>query len=185
MNLLIEKAPDYINVGGKKIKINTSFSVWIEFMIAIEINDSRKAFGLLLDKIFVDKLPKCDITEVLKMCFAWLFPKDDCKSEGNFTNNKTGAQAFDFSMDGNIIYCELWEYFPHLMERGITFHEGLQMIKILLGNDKTMLWHRAFARCGDFSSMDKVQKKYWQKERARWAIKKNQADIDDVFSKAF
>ena len=49
----------------------------------------------------------------------------------------------------------------------------------------TMLWHRAFARCGDFSKMSKDQQKYWQQERARWAIKKTQADIDNVFSAAF
>ena len=42
--------------------------------------------------------------------------------------------------------------------------------------------HRAFARCGDFSKMSKEQKGvYWQKERAKYAIRAKQDDIDDVF----
>lgn len=185
MNLLIDKAPDYIVVGGQKIKINTSFSAWVEFIIHFDNKENEKAIGVLLNKIFVNGCPNTDIRETVKACYAWLYPKDDCKSEGNFSSNKTGAVSFDFSVDGNVIYCELWEYFPHLMERGITFHEGMQLIKLLLSNGDTMLWHRAFARCGDFSKMSKEQKEYWQKERARWAIKKAQTDIDDVFSKSF
>lgn len=185
MNLLIDKAPDYIVVGGETIKINTSFFSWVEFMICLDKKENEKAIKVLLEKIFLDGLPNTDITETVKACYAWLYPEDSNKSEGNFSSNKTGAIAFDFSMDGSVIYCELWEHFPHLMERGISFHEGIQLIKLLLSNEKTMLWHRAFARCGDFSKMDKEQKKYWQKERARWAIKKTQDDIDDVFSKAF
>lgn len=185
MNLLIDKAPDYIVVGGKKIKINTSFNVWVEFMISMDNKENEKAFNVLINKIFVEGCPNTDLSETVKACFSWMFPADNCKSEGNFSGNKNGAPAFDFSMDGNVIYCELWEHFPQLMEHGITFHEGIQLIKLLLSNENTMLWHRAFARCGDFSKMDREQKKYWQKERARWAIKKTQDDIDDVFSKAF
>lgn len=185
MNLLVEKAPDYIVVGGDKIKINTSFDIWIDFIIHLGSKEDEKALNVLLTEIFIDGCPNTDLTETVKACFVWMFPPDDCRCEGNFSSNKTGAQAFDFVMDGNVIYCELWEYFPHLMEHGITFHEGMQLIKLLLSNENTMLWHRAFARCGDFSKMDKEQKKYWQQERARWAIKKTQADIDDVFSAAF
>ena len=184
MNLLIEKAPGFITVGGRKIRIDTSFNVWVRFFVAYDKQDEKDMAAILQD-IFLDGIPQTNLQETVSACAKWLFPDDYDKCEGNSSENKNGAQAFDFTMDGNIIYCELWEYFPHLMERGITFHEGIQLIKILMSNDNTMLYHRAFARCGDFSKMDKEQKRYWQKERAKWAIAANQSNIDDVLAKAF
>lgn len=185
MNLLIEKAPDYIVVRGEKIRINTSFDVWVRFFVVCSSDCGESEKINALQNVFVDGIPQTDISETVSQCFKWLLPPDNCKCEGNLSENKNNTQAFDFSMDGSVIYCELWEYFPHLMERGISFHEGMQLIKLLLCNENTMLWHRAFARCGDFSKMDKEQKRYWQKERARWLIRGNQNSIDDVFSKAF
>lgn len=184
MNLLIEQAPDYIVVGGEKIKINTSFSSWVRFFIAYDEQDGTAIENALKD-IFPEGIPETDISETMAECIKWLFPADSTKHEGNYSENKNGALAFDFAMDGNIIYCELWEYFPHLMERGITFHEGMQLIKILMSDERTLLYHRAFARCGDFSKMDKEQKAYWIKERAKWIIRAKQNNIDDVFARAF
>lgn len=84
-----------------------------------------------------------------------------------------------------MIYCELWEHYPNLMQRGISFPEGMELVKLLIANDKTALHHRAFARIGDFSKMDREQKKYWQRERAKYALKMSQKSIDDVFSRGF
>lgn len=183
MNLLIEKAPDFITVGGEKIKINTSFNIWVEFFIACN-SDNEEKLAEALCKVFVDGIPNTDITETISACLDWLFPKDNTKKKAH-SKAYTNSKAFDFDMDGNLIYCELWEYFPHLMERGISFHEGMELIALLMSNEKTMLHHRAFARCGDFSKMDKEQKKYWRQERTKWAIPTHKNEIDDVFSKAF
>lgn len=189
MNLLIEKAPGYIVIGGKKERINTSFDIWIKFFIACEKCDGEAMESVIKD-IFVDGMPQADIKETAEGCLKWLFPDNKCKNEGGSSENEGGTQAFDFSIDGNVIYCELWEYFPHLMQRGMTFHEGMQAVKLLLCNEDTLLWHRAFARCGDFSKMNKEQKRYWEKERAKYRLpikneEKNQREIDRVFSKAF
>lgn len=184
MNLLVEKAPDFIVVGGKNTKINTSFSVWVEFFIACNADDEERTLRVM-KKIFPEGIPTVPVDEVISACFQWLFPPQTNREKKGAQNTVNSNQAFDFDTDGSVIYCELWEYFPHLMERGITFHEGMELIKLLLNNDKTMLWHRAFARCGDFSKMDGDQKKYWMKQRAIWAIHSEQNRIDNVFSAAF
>lgn len=186
MNLLIDTAPNYIVVRGKKININTSFSVWVEFLIACGTGDKEKTKNVML-KIF-EKVPNENAEEVITECVRWLFSESTSTGTNNKEADKSPSSpaSFDFEIDGNVIYCELWEYFPHLMQRGITYHEGMELIKLLMHNDKTMLWHRAFARTGDFSKMDKEQKKYWQNQRAIFAIpNSSQRNIDDVFANAF
>lgn len=184
MNLLIDTAPDYIVVRGKKIKINTSFGVWVKFIVASKKDDAAMAQSAL-DEIF-GKMPTESPQEVMSQCLKWLYTETNKSNGNNSQSNGNSSVPFDFDVDGNVIYCELWEYFPHLMERGISYHEGMELIKLLMHNDDTMLWHRAFARCGDFSKMDKEQKKYWQKQRAIWVIPNtDQQSIDDVFATAF
>ena len=182
MNLLVETAPDYIVVRGKKIKINSSFDAWVRFIIATK-KEADADVGNALTQIFVE-VPEGSPQEVIVACMNWMLDKSTGEeTKGDATST---TPAFDFEVDGNVIYCELWEYFPHLMTRGISYHEGMELIKLLLHNENTMLWHRAFARCGDFSKMDKERKQYWMKQRATWAIKnQRQSDIDAVLSTAF
>ena len=187
MNLLIENAPDYIMVRGIKIPIKTDFQVWVRFIIASEDNNMENIKNSLIE-IF-GGIPSSDIyDEISNSIFEWLTGiknRNKIKKNGS-SNNKI---IFDFKADGNIIYCELWQYFPELMKKGISYHEGMELIKILLNNEDTVLWHRAYARGGDFSKLDKEQKKYWQKERAKYTIKSNEKQselsIDNVFSNAF
>lgn len=184
MNLLINTAPDYIVIRGKKIKINTSFNVWVEFFISCKEKNEKKVMKSLT-KIF-KKLPECNANELISECIKWIHGENGTNEKRTESKVKNSSDPFDFEIDGNVIYCELWEYFPHLMKRGISYHEGIELIKILIHNDKTMLWHRAFARVGDFSNMSKEQKTYWQKQRAIYVIPNAiQQDIDDVFSNAF
>ena len=184
MNLLIETAPNYIVVRGKKIKINTSFNVWVEFFIACKSGCDNKIENSML-KIF-EEIPDASAEEIIVECMHWLFNESTNTAKINNVEKSNTSAPFDFEIDGNVIYCELWEYFPHLMQKGISYHEGMEFIKILMHNDKTMLWHRAFARTGDFSKMDKEQKKYWQKQKVIFTIpNSSQQNIDDVLATAF
>lgn len=180
MNLLTDKTPYYLEIGGDKLKIKTDFSLWVKFLIVIDENDPTAIMNILGD-IF-GKIPTNIEPKVLiKHIKDWLW---QCEEKTFDTEQSTtGKQPFDFLADGNIIFCELWEYFPHLMQQGISFPQGLELIKLLISNDNTVLHHRAFARCGDFSKMDKDMKAYWQKERAKYKIKSN--NNDDVLSGAF
>lgn len=183
MNLLFENSPDYITVGGKKIKINTGFGEWVRFITACAKHDDAEIEKALV-ALFPEKIPdECAPEELADACLGWV-SQGDQKAEKQGQPQKA-ASAFDFEADGNVLYCELWEYFPELMRRGITFHEGMELIGVLLSNENTMMWHRAFARCGNFGKMDKEQRKYWQTERAKYVIKAKQEDIDAVFANAF
>lgn len=188
MNLLIEKAPDYLKVRGITIKIKTDFTLWVRFIIACENKNSEEIGKALLD-IFGGVPQVTYKDDMIQAVMLWLYHGAGNKETGQQT--KTNASAvFDFEVDGNVIYCELWQYFPHLMARGISYHEGVELIKLLLHNENTMLWHRGFARCGDFSSMSKEQKTFWQKERAKYQLPvknrlQNQQNIDDIMSRSF
>ena len=183
MNLLIEISPDFIEVGGIKLNIKTDFIIWVKFLIGIEQNDEELTVGVLND-IFGELPVDLDIRELIKAIMEWLYQAQE-KVSIKVDNTTTSKTAFDFNVDGNIIFCELWEHFPHLMQQGISFQTGLELIKLLISNENTTMYHRAFARCGDFSKMGKEQKQYWQKERAKYAIRAKQEDIDDLFSNAF
>lgn len=184
MNLLIEKAPDYIVVRGKKLKINTSFNLWVKLIIASKNNDINMAADAI-NNIFYEKPPGM-YKEVLVECLKWIYQNKDIEKKNALEHSNNAAIPFDFEIDGNTIYCELWEYFPHLMERGISYHEGIELIKIIMHNENSLLWHKAFARCGDFSKMDKEHKQYWQKQRAMYIISNmDDKSIDDVFARAF
>ena len=176
MNLLINDTPDYIVVGGKKISIKTDFKLWAAFLIACTEGNAGK-IQESIEKI-VDRVP--DDSQAFSLaCMEWMFP--DKVKNGEKQNNKNimNQQPFDFAADGNVIYCELWQYFPNLMERGISFHEGMELIKLLLHNENTLMWHIAFARCGDFSKLDKDKRDYWQKQRAIYRIKNKTVTQED------
>jgi hypothetical protein len=183
MNLLLDDVPQHIYVGGVQIRIRTDFFLWVRFLTFLDKQKNEKAINALT-QILIDEPPQGKPNELIFALKHWA--DLSLKSEKKPSNHTTkGSVAFDFEEDGNIIYCELWEHFPALMKKGISFHEGIQMISILIGNQDTELHHRAFARCGDFSKLSKDMKKYWQEERAKYAIKMKQEDIDDIFSKAF
>lgn len=180
MNLLIENAPDFIEVGGIKLKIKSDFTLWVRFIIALEKQDIEQ-INLILNEIFGEIPLNIDEAEFLNSISEWLWQKDETESKTMHSTKK----AFDFGMDGSIIFCELWEHFPHLMKNNITFHQGIELVRLLMSNENTVLHHRAFARCGDFSKMDKEQRKYWLKERSKYSPKISQKDIDNVMSECF
>ena len=56
MNLLFENTPDYIIVGGKKIKIKTDFALWVKFIISCQKNDKEKLYNSICE-IFDNNIP--------------------------------------------------------------------------------------------------------------------------------
>lgn len=178
MNLLCESVSDYITVSDKKYKIKTDFSLWISVFIAFESEDVDKITDALVN-VFEDEIP--NDSGIVKALEEWMFQGDT-----NTTNTKKqDANVIDFEVDGNVIYCELWRYYPELMKKGISFHEGMELIKAIMSNKDTELWHRAFARCGDFSKMGKEERQYWHKQRLIYAIKSKNDSVEDDFCDAF
>ena len=164
MNLLFENAPDYIVVGGKKIKMNTDFRLWAKYIIASENQDTdgiNESLGQIFGNI---KIPTIYINEFFEKISEWLYGS-------NTSRNSNKMPSFSFEEDGNVIYAELWNRYPHLMEKNPTFHEVVELIKNLLSDENSELWHRAYARTGNFSKLSKEQKEYWNKERRRLRLK--------------
>lgn len=183
MNLLVENTSNYIIIKNKKIPIKTDFSVWVNLIISVKKNDIEKITNSIED-IFGGIPTDFNFEDFIEAFPKWLWNETD-EDINKTSTEQVQRTAFDFNDDGNIIYCELYQYFPQLMQKGISFHEGLELIKILLSNENTILHHRAYARCGDFSKLDKERRKYWQQERAKYAVKISQKELDSVFSNGF
>lgn len=182
MNLLTDKTPDFLIVGGEKINIKTDFFVWVRFLISFEKNDIEAVERSFVE-IFGGVPNKSAYADIINAIYEWLNLAD----ESYFKSGKKNAECISFQYDGNVIYAEMWKYFPHMMKKGITYQEGMELINLLLGDEKTNLWHRAYARSGDFSKLDKEQKKYWEKERIKYRLplKNKQENTDDILSRAF
>lgn len=188
MNLLTENVPDYITVGDYEFKLKTDFKLWVRYVIASENGDVTELNKALYDIFGNAKIPKKLMEDFIGSIFTWLFPPS--KEKQNVTK-KNKSRTYDFEADGNIIYSELWQYFPELMSRGLTWHEGMELISLLISNKDTELHHRAFARVGDFSKMSKEEKKYWTQERARLqlpdkrTVEQKQDEFDSAMSALF
>lgn len=187
MNLLIDSTPDFITVGGFIYKCDADFKKWVKYIIATESGDADAVNNALHD-IFGDiKIPKRLTGEFINAVFAWMFPESTDNKKTTGQNEK----AYDFEVDGNVIYAELWQYFPNLMQRGISWHEGIELIRLLVNNKNTELHHKAFARVGNFSNMSKDERKYWNEERAKLKLpdkrteRQKQDDFDAAMSGLF
>lgn len=164
MNLLFENAPDHIVVGGKIIKMKTDFRLWVKYITASENKNADRA-NEALGEIFGNiRIPARYTGEFFEKINEWLF--DKCRESAG-----GGAPSFSFDEDGNVIFAELWNRYPHLMENNPSFHEFVELIRNLLCDESSELWHRAFARTGDFSKLPKEQREYWNRERRRLRLK--------------
>ncbi len=189
MNLLTDTSPDEIKVGGFIYKCDTSFGKWVKYIIAAESGDAAKVNEALFDIFGAVDIPKRLMNDFISATYEWMFPRsesDDVKPRGS-----NGGKAYDFDFDGNIIYTELWQYFPELMRKGFTWHEGVELIRLLVNNKDTELHHRAFARVGNFSKLSKEERKYWNEERVRLKLpdkrtdEQKQSDFDNAMSSLF
>lgn len=182
MNLLYEHAPEYVVVRGRKIPVRTEFGAWVRLLCA----DKPEEIAAAVDGIFCNALPD-DVTgdEVAQAIVGWLL----CGTEPERAERRGGGRAkraYDFREDGNVIFCELWEHFPTLMQKGIDFHTGRELVNMLICTEGTSMHHRAFARCGDFSGLDKERRKYWAAERRRLKLadRRTSEEMDDDLDRA-
>lgn len=179
MNLIFDKAPDFITVGGIKITLLTDFQIWVRFILAVESKNSAEVERTFLE-IFGGAPNPEYWQEFISGIEEWLsIPLSNANEKGGGRRNKP---CFDFEADSTVIYTEFKKYFDIDLQRDkISYHHGLALIECLLSDESTMLWHRAFARCGNFSKMDKKQREFWQKERRKYTLKKSfesQEDLD-------
>lgn len=110
MNLILDQIPDFLEVGGEKIFINTDFRTWIRFDEALFWSDKPMEERLYsaLDICYDGNIP-ADITGAVHAAIGFYAHKDTLiKSIGenpkNEQQNSTrGKQTYSFTYDASLI----------------------------------------------------------------------------------
>ena len=107
MNIILNPMPDFLEVGGEKIPINTDFRTWIRFDEALFWND--KPIYSALDICYDGKIP-ADINSAVHAAISFYAHKDtQIKSIGENSQNEQqnstrGKQTYSFTYDASLIY---------------------------------------------------------------------------------
>ncbi len=111
MNLILDQIPDFLEVGGEKIPINTDFRTWIRFDEALFWSDKPMEERLYsaLHICYDGKIP-ADITGAVHAAIGFYAHKDtQIKSIGENSQNEQqnstrGKQTYSFTYDASLIY---------------------------------------------------------------------------------
>ncbi len=111
MNLILDQIPDFLEVGGEKIFINTDFRTWIRFDEALFWSDKpiEERIYSALDICYDGKIP-ADITGAVHAAIEFYAHKDtQIKSIGENSQNEQqnstrGKQTYSFTYDASLIY---------------------------------------------------------------------------------
>lgn len=104
MNILTDRPPTTIEIGGQTYPIRSDFRTGIAFELAVEVGEEN-IYKLL--KLYLDKIPK-DITATVD-AVLWFFRcgAEKEKKEGKGSNK----QGYSFSTDSTAIYSDFLCYY--------------------------------------------------------------------------
>lgn len=106
MNILTDRLPETVTVGGHEYEINTDFRAGIAFELMVEKGEEN-IYNLL--RPFFPKRRPIDIREALEAvlffyrCGAEAEPKQDKPTKSK--------QAYSFSVDGETIFSDFWRFY--------------------------------------------------------------------------
>ena len=111
MNIILDTMPDFLEVGGEKIFINTDFRIWIRFDEALFWSDKPMEERLYsaLHICYDGKIP-ADIAGAVHAAIGFYAHKDtQIKSVGENSQNEQqnstrGKQTYSFTYDASLIY---------------------------------------------------------------------------------
>lgn len=169
-NPFIDKPKKYIIIEGEKFAVKTDFELWVRLLIASGRQDADELTAAIID--ILNGVPSIDISQSLIDWLNQFEGKNEPPKKGKAKKKAENKQAFDFDYDGAVIFAELWQYYPSLMQRGINYFEGIALIHQIIqkGYTESELSRRAFARCGDFSKMEQKEREQWLKLRNEYAL---------------
>ncbi len=152
--------------------LNIDFVTWARYKIAIK-NGSEEERLAAYFSLFAEMPP--DIEKALAdmpLVTAWMITATKEADEEDEGEEPTPKEPYCFAHDGAVIWAEMWRHFPLLMQRGVSWHEGVAMINDILSmpTENSQLAFLAYARTGDFSQLSKNQREFWQRARTRHAL---------------
>ncbi len=111
MNIILDTMPEFLEVGGEKIPVNTDFRTWIRFDEALFWSDKpiEERLFSALDICYDGKIP-ADITGAVHAAIGFYAHKDAPIKEigenpkNEQQNSARGKQTYSFTYDASLIY---------------------------------------------------------------------------------
>lgn len=129
MNILIDKLPQSLTVGGEEFEIDADFRSCLTVILAYEdeaLTEQEKAF-VLLSRIFKGDIPKENIKEALDKA-TWFI---NCGEEPG----RGGERLYSFEQDAKYIYSAISQ--SHGIDlQGVDFLHWWQFCYLFLDLDK-------------------------------------------------
>lgn len=168
MNILTDRLPDTVEIGGAEFEINTDFRAGIAFELMVEKGEQR--IGRLLSPFFPDGFPCEVITEAfvedaLEKALVFYRLGDDTEQK----QEKTGKQSYSFDVDGETIYADFWRYYG--LDLSTSYLHWWSFRALLTGlPDDSGFKQRVYYRTCELSGLPKKERERINKIRNLIAI---------------
>lgn len=170
MNILLNKPPEMVEIGGNMYPINSDFRACVSFEIMID--EGEKDFAKIVRLFFPDGIPDEDIEEIAE-AIIWFYAIGASKEEKRESRSNT-RQAYSFDIDSNIIYSDFLNFYNiDLSKANMHWWEFRALLDGL--PDKSEFKQRVYYRTCDTNGMSKPEKKRIAKIRKILEIKKTKA----------
>lgn len=168
MNILLNKPPGMVEIGGKMYRINSDFRACVSFEIMID--EGEKDITKIVKLFFPDGVPDEDIEEIAEV-IIWFYSTGTSIEEKKERRSET-RQAYSFDIDSNVIYSDFLNFYNiDLSNANMHWWEFRALLDGL--PDKSEFKQRVYYRTCDTKGMSKNEKKRVAKIRKILEIKKS------------
>lgn len=172
MNVLLDRLPETVNIGGREYPIDTDFRAGIEFELAVQ-NGKAQLVDLLRPWYGAVGYPQ-DIVGAVEAAI-WFYrcgASEDKPKEESGTQAKMSRQGYCFDMDADAILSSFWQaYRIDLTTESLHWW----VFRALLSGlpEESEFKKRVYIRTCDTKGMSKKQKEQIMKQRKALEIKKH------------
>lgn len=172
MNILIDPLPESLTVGGKVYRIDASFRAGIAFELAVlgEAEDDAVRLLAALGAFFGKNIPE-DIPAAVDAAL-WFYRCGSGNEQAAGEGKKLAkpCRAYDFGQDAGRIYAAFLEVY-HIDLTRTDLHWWL-FRELLFSLPESCELRRIMAcRTAELGGLDKATRQYYQRMRARFALK--------------
>lgn len=168
MNILTDRLPETVEIGGAAFEINTDFRAGIAFELMVEKGEEQ--IGKLLAPFFPDGFPSEIVTEdfvrdALDKTLVFYRMGDDTEQK----ESKPGKQAYSFEVDAETIFADFWRYYG--LDLSSSYLHWWSFRALLMGlPDDSGLKQRVYYRTCDLAGLPKKERERINKIRNLIAI---------------
>lgn len=171
MNVLLDRLPDTVNIGGREYPIDTDFRAGIEFELAVQ--QGKETLADLLRPWYGAVGYPQDIVGAVDAAI-WFYRcgvSEDKPKEENGAQATTRRQGYCFDMDADAILSSFWSAY-HIDLTMSSMHWWV--FRALLSGlpEESEFKKRVYIRTCDTKGMSKKQKEQIMKQRKALEIKR-------------